>query len=178
MKRNTFAVAIVAAVAALTLFAGSALAQDEALTWGLTAAAPQEWRLCSEGVAGVCLDDEWAAQYAPAYVVERQDPPGPPVETPLVPLGPSEQAPPPPSLGEMLAAAVTALQDALSASGTGQATVDLALEAEAEAQAALAAAEQRVADAVAARDGNHGSVIMAVDGLAEVLVAVREAHTP
>ena len=67
---------------------------------------------------------------------------------------------PAPSVDALLAAAVTALQDARTGAQTGQADVDVAMAERATAEAALAAADQHVADTVAARDGSHGNVVV------------------
>ena len=85
---------------------------------------------------------------------------------------------PAPSVDALLAAAVTALQDARTGAQTGQADVDLAMADRETAAAALAAADQHVADTVAARDGSHGDVVSSIDVLFEVLQAMRDEHAP
>ena len=85
---------------------------------------------------------------------------------------------PDPSVDALLAAAVTSLQDARTSAQTGQADVDLAMADRASAAAALAAADQHVADVVAARDGSHGNVVSSIDVLMEVLTAMRDEHAP
>ena len=85
---------------------------------------------------------------------------------------------PAPSVDALLAAAVTALQDARTGAQTGQADVDLAMADRETAAAALAAADQHVADAVSARDGSHGDVVSSIDVLFEVLQAMRDEHAP
>ena len=85
---------------------------------------------------------------------------------------------PEPSVDALLAAAVTSLQDARTSAQTGQADVDVAMADRATAEAALAAADQHVADVVAARDGSHGTVVSSIDVLMEVLTAMRAEHEP
>ena len=85
---------------------------------------------------------------------------------------------PEPSVDALLAAAVTSLQDARTSAQTGQAGVDVAMADRATAEAAFAAADQHVADAVAARDGSHGNVVASIDVLIEVLTAMRAEHAP
>ena len=94
----------------------------------------------------------------------------------------SAQAPPDPepapSVDALLAAAVVSLQDARTGAQTGQADVDVAMAERATAEAALAAADQHVADAVAVRDGSHGNVVSSIDVLMDVLTAMRDEHAP
>ena len=85
---------------------------------------------------------------------------------------------PAPSVDALLAAAVVSLQDARTGAQTGQADVDVAMAERATAEAALAAADQHVADAVAARDGSHGNVVASIDVLMDVLTAMRDEHAP
>ena len=85
---------------------------------------------------------------------------------------------PAPSVDALLAAAVVSLQDALTTAQDGQTGVDAAMADQAAAEATYTAAQQHVADAVAAQDGSHGTVVASIDALIQVLEAVRDEHAP
>ena len=84
---------------------------------------------------------------------------------------------PEPTVAEQLAAAVSALQDALTGAQVGQAGVDAAMAEQSAAEASLASAQARVDAAMAAHGSTSGDVVLSIDGLIEVLAALRTAHT-
>ena len=88
----------------------------------------------------------------------------------------AQEPDPEPTVAELLAVAVSALQDALTGAQVGQAGVDAAMAEQSAAEASLASAQARVDAAMAAHGSTSGDVVLSIDGLIEVLTALRAAH--
>ena len=88
----------------------------------------------------------------------------------------AQEPDPEPSAAELLAVAVSALQDALTGAQVGQAGVDAAMAEQSAAEASLASAQARVDAAMAEHGSTSGNVVLSIDGLIEVLTALRAAH--